>query len=263
MPQVVALRRFGGTVETRAGSVVMSAVLVTGGASGIGLACVHALADAGRPVVIWDLGRERSSAAAKSVAARHSVEAYGEDVDVRAVAAFADAVRRAREAVGPIGGLVHAAGISESQPFDDLTEDGWDRVVNVHLRAAPFLVKALGPELRSTPGAAVVLIGSLASFIGFNGIDAYVASKSAMLGLARSFTLALARDGVRVNVVCPGYIETPMLRTTDRMVASTPLGRIGQPEDVARAVRFLLSDDASFITGTHLVVDGGVLAGHL
>ena len=108
----------------------------------------------------------------------------------------------------------------------------------------------------------MVFIGSLTSFVGFAGIDAYVASKSAMLDSPRSLTLSLAPDGVRVNVVCPGYIETGMFRGSDRMIASTPLGRIGQPEDVARAVRFLLSDDASFITGTHLVVDGGVLAGH-
>ena len=145
--------------------------------------------------------------------------------------------------------------------MDELTEEGWDRVIGVHLKAAPFLVRELAGDLRATPGGAVVLVGSLASHIGYPGIDAYVASKAAMLGLARSLTLTLSPDGVRVNVVCPGYIETGMLQGNERMVASTPLGRIGRPEDIARAVRFLLSDDAAFITGTDLVVDGGVLAG--
>jgi NAD(P)-dependent dehydrogenase (short-subunit alcohol dehydrogenase family) len=238
-----------------------SAVLITGGASGIGRACAHAVAAAGRPVTLWDLDAERSLAAAEEVAAAHGVPTHGAAVDVTDTSTYTAALDTARATVGPFGGLVHAAGISAPQPLDELTEEGWDRVLAVHLRAAPFLVKALAADLRSARGA-VVLIGSLTSFVGFAGIDAYVASKSAMLGLARSFTLALAPDGVRVNVVCPGYIETGMLRGSDRMVASTPLGRMGQPEDVARAARFLLSDDASFITGTHLVVDGGVLAGH-
>lgn len=239
-----------------------SAVVVTGGASGIGRACAVALAEAGRPVVVWDLDPERSVTTAADIAASTGVSAFGAGVDVAAVASLPAAVAAARETVGPIGGLVHAAGIVRASSLDDLTEDSWDAVVGVQQRAIPFLVQALAADLRSTPGGAVVLVGSLASFIGYANITSYVASKAAVLGLTRSLSLALAPDGVRVNAVCPGYVETGMLTGRPELVAATPLGRMGQPEDIAHAARFLLSSEASFITGTHLVVDGGVLAGH-
>jgi NAD(P)-dependent dehydrogenase (short-subunit alcohol dehydrogenase family) len=248
----------GGRVDTRS----PSAVVVTGGASGIGRACGHALARAGRPVVVWDLDPDAASAAALDIAGTHGVATWGAAVDVTHTAALAGALDTARAQIGPIGGLVHAAGISRPSSLDDLTEDLWDSVVDVHLRAAMFLVQALAADLRAAPDAAVVLIGSLASFVGWSNIASYVASKAALLGLAKSLTLSLAPHGVRVNVVCPGYIETPMLQGSPRLVEATPLGRMGRPEDIANAVRFLLSDDAAFITGTHLVVDGGVLSGH-
>jgi NAD(P)-dependent dehydrogenase (short-subunit alcohol dehydrogenase family) len=238
-----------------------STVIVTGGASGIGRACAMALAAAGRPVAVWDLDHERSVATAADIAAATGVATWGAGVDVAAVAGLPDAVAAAGAALGPVGGLVHAAGIVRVSSLDDLTEELWDAVVGVQQRAIPFLVQAVANDLRATPGSAVVLIGSLASFIGYADIASYVASKAAVLGLTRSLALALAADGVRVNAVCPGYIETGMLTGSPRLVDETPLGRMGRPEDIARAARFLLSADASFITGTQLVVDGGVLAG--
>lgn len=235
-----------------------SAVVVTGAASGIGRASAEALASVGRPVVLWDLDARGVEAAAASLAAR-GVAVHHAALDVTKTAALPDQVAEARAAVGPLGGLVHAAGIAGSTSFDELDEDRWDAVLDVHLRAAVFLVKALAQELRATPGSAVVLLGSIGSFIAWPTMAPYVSAKSGLLGLARSLCQSLAPE-VRINVVCPGYVDTPMLAVSQRMADAAPLARIARPEDVARAVRFLLSEEASFITGTELVVDGGVLA---
>jgi len=240
-----------------------SAVIITGGASGIGFGCANALAAVGRPVSIWDLDADRAEAAAEKVRAEFGTVVHSAAVDVRQVSGLADAVTAARSAVGPIGGLVHSAGISGRLSLDDMTEEGWDAVVDVQFRAAPFLIKAVLSELRSTPGSSIVLVGSLASFIGYNDMAAYVSSKSAILGLVRALTLTLTPEGIRINAVCPGYIETPMLTVTPRMTETTPLGRLGRPREIATAVRFLLSDEATYVSGTSLLIDGGSLAGRL
>jgi NAD(P)-dependent dehydrogenase (short-subunit alcohol dehydrogenase family) len=137
----------------------------------------------------------------------------------------------------------------------------------VNLRAEALLVIALLGDLRANAGSAVVGIASIEAIIGHGAIPAYCASKAGLLGLTRSLADSLSPDGVRVNAVCPGYIDTPMLRpsldlpgTREKYEAGAPLRRLGQPEDIARAVRFLMSDEASFVTGTHLVVDGGTTA---
>lgn len=243
-------------------------VIVTGAGSGIGRACARALAEVGRPVGVWDLDGDGAAATAQSIEADLGGRAHALTVDVTATAALAEAVAGTRDALGPIGGLVHAAGVSGPCPLDQLTEEAWDLVVDVNLRSFPLLVRALLDDLRSVPGAAVVGIGSIASFLGYDHLVPYTASKSGMLGVTRSLGLTLAADGIRVNAVCPGNIDTPMLSarataTPERKAAferHTPLGRLGRPEDIASAVRFLLSDEASYVTGTHLVVDGGILA---
>jgi NAD(P)-dependent dehydrogenase (short-subunit alcohol dehydrogenase family) len=243
-------------------------VLVTGGASGIGRACARALAAVDRPVAIWDLDGDGADATAVAIRQDFGTAAAGRQIDVTATADVAMAAAADRETIGRFGGLVHAAGISGPCPIDELTDEAWDAVLDVNLRAFPLLVRALADDLRASPGAAVVGIGSIASFIGYVDIVPYCASKAGMLGVTRALALTLSDDGIRVNTVCPGNIDTPMLReratsTPERRLAferHAPLRRLGQPEDIANAVRFLLSDDASYVTGTQLVVDGGVLA---
>jgi NAD(P)-dependent dehydrogenase (short-subunit alcohol dehydrogenase family) len=243
-------------------------VVVTGAASGIGRACARALAAAGRPVAVWDLDGEGAEAAASSILEDYGVAAVGRRVDVAVSAQIGEAAASARSELGPLGGLVHAAGVSGPCPIDEMTDEAWDRVLDVNLRALPLLVRVLLDDLRSSEGAAIVGIASIASFIGYVDIVPYCASKAGMLGVVRALALTLAGDGVRVNAVCPGNVDTPMLRarataTPERRLAferHTPLGRLGEPEDIARAVRFLMSDEASYVTGTQLVVDGGVLA---
>ncbi|WP_419925468.1 SDR family NAD(P)-dependent oxidoreductase [Candidatus Poriferisocius sp.] len=240
-------------------------VVVTGGGSGIGRACARALAEVGRPVSLWDLNAEGAAEAAASIAANCGVATHSLGLDVTDGAAVAEAVDGAREALGTIGGLVHAAGIVASMDIDHLTEETWDSVLGVNLRAEAFVAQALLGDLRSHEGSAIVGIGSIMSVVGSASIPSYTASKHGVVGLTKSLANHLGPDSIRVNAVCPGYIETPMTAammddapSKAACVEKAPLGRVGTPTDIARAVRFLMSDQAGFVTGTTLIVDGGV-----
>jgi NAD(P)-dependent dehydrogenase (short-subunit alcohol dehydrogenase family) len=242
-------------------------VLITGGASGIGLACASALAEAGRPIALWALNESAATTAAKQLAEQFGVATIATGLDVRNTAAFPDAISAARGALGSLGGLVHSAGVASPIPIDEIEEESWDFVLDINLRAQALLVKALLEDLRSNPGSAVVGISSINAILGNQANPAYGASKAGLLGLTRSLADRLAADGVRVNAVCPGYVRTPMLEASfeqvptlrDQMEHQAMLGRLAEPGEIARAVRFLMSDDASFITAEHLVVDGGAI----
>ncbi len=244
-----------------------SAVIVTGGASGIGRACAEAIAAQGRAVAVWDLNTDGVLAAAQEIASKHNVSTFGLGIDVTKTAELANAVDASRTAVGPLGGLVHAAGTVRSQSVGDLDDAGWDFVLNVNLRAFPMLVQAMHSDLAAADGAAVVGIASIEGWIGNAAIPAYCASKAGMLGAVRSMADKLGPEGIRVNAICPGFIETPMLGITldipgmrNRFEESSVLKRIGQPSEIGEPAAFLLSDKASFITGQSIVIDGGVLA---
>ncbi len=240
-----------------------SGVIVTGGASGIGLASARALAAVGRPVALWDINAAKAEAEASAIAAEFGVAAIGLAVDLRDTAAYAAAIAASRAALGTIGGLVHSAGIVDQGSLDGLTDDVWADGINTHLRPLAMLCRDLLDDFKANPGSAVVGIASINATLG-NAINpVYSAGKSGMLGLIRSLADRLGSDGIRINAVSPGMILTPMLKPT---VDALPQGvlerrilleRLGQPEEIGRAVRFLLSDEASYITATELVVDGG------
>jgi len=244
----------------------VSGVVITGAASGIGRACAEALVADGRRVALWDI-----APAVQEVAADLGLP--GAVVDVSDDAALADAVAAAADALDGIDGLVHAAGRVLAEPVGAYTAESWDAVLDVNLRAQAMLVQLLLPHLETSAregrSPAVVGISSIEGLTANPFIPAYCASKAGLLGLTRSMAAQLGPAGIRVNAVCPGFIHTPMLQVAldveevrAGFVQAAPLGRIGQPAEVAAAVAFLMSERASFITGTHLVVDGGVTCRH-
>jgi len=242
-------------------------VVVSGGGSGIGRACCLALADVGRPVSAWDVDAGGAAETARLCGDR-GVASTSVAVDVTATDAVVGAIASTTSALGAIGGLVHAAGIVRPALDDVVDLDTWDDVLAVNLRAEALLVSALLPSFRDAgPGSAIVGISSIEGLIGHGFIPSYVASKHALIGLTRSLAHRLGPDRIRANAVCPGYVETPMLAPTiatpearSSFEHKVPLGRLAEPADVARVVRFLLSDEAAYVNGAVIVVDGGVTA---
>jgi NAD(P)-dependent dehydrogenase (short-subunit alcohol dehydrogenase family) len=241
-------------------------VIITGGASGIGLASAKALAAVGRPVALWDLKAELAEAGAREIAETYGVAAVGVGLDLRRPDAIAPAVAATRAALPTIGGLVHSAGTSRTTGLDGVTVEEWDDGIALHVRSIVLVLQAIRADLRANPGSAVVAMASINATLGSGGLPIYTAAKGAVLSLVRSLADDLIADGVRVNSVSPGFIDTPM---TARIRSVSPpghferrilMGRYGKPEEIGRVVRFLMSNEASYITAAEIVVDGGNLS---
>ena len=241
---------------------------MTGGGSGIGRETALALAEVGRPVSVWDIDAAGAEETATLCRERHGVVADWSVVDVADTAAIGTAVPEAEAALGSLGGFVHAAGVSGAMPVDLIEDELWDTTLNINLRAGVMISRGLiEPFRRAGPGSAVVFISSIEGLFGSTFLTAYCASKGGVLGVMRSIAQRFASEGFRVNAVCPGAVATPMLAPAfelagfrEQLEGRTPLQRVSTPEEIARPIRFLLSDEASFITGTHLTVDGGLTA---
>ncbi|MFN8027229.1 MAG: SDR family oxidoreductase [Acidimicrobiia bacterium] len=238
-------------------------VVITGGASGLGFASAAALAAVGRPVALWDLSEEKAGERAASLADEYGVTTAGFGVDVRDVDAIVAGAARTREALPSIGGLVHCAGTVDTGSLEGITADTWDSGINVHLRPIPFLVQAFLDDLKAQPGSAIVATSSINATLGNAANPIYTAGKGGVLSLVRSLADRLGRDGIRINAVSPGQIRTPMMQPTldavgeDKFRNRILLARLGEPAEIGRVVRFLLSDEASYVTAAEIVVDGG------
>ncbi len=238
-------------------------VVITGGASGLGYASARALAAVGRPVALWDLNVASAEQAARRITEEFGVLATGHGIDVRDLNAIEVGSMATRERLRSIGGLVHCAGVVDTDNLDGTTERSWNDGIAVHLRALPFFIKAFLPDLKASPGSAIVATASINATLGNEVNPIYSAGKGGVLSIVRSLADRLGHDGIRINSVSPGQIVTPMMQPTldaigaDRFEQRILLGRLGQPEEIGRVVRFLLSDEASYITASEIVVDGG------
>jgi NAD(P)-dependent dehydrogenase (short-subunit alcohol dehydrogenase family) len=245
----------------------VSAVLVAGGATGIGRACVDLLRTAGTDVYLADLNLDAAHAAARTehpgrvVVGRH---------DLAEPAAPRAAVAAAEAEFGRLDGVIVTVGLHVVAPLEEYAVDDWDRTMAINVRA-PFLFAQAAAAALARSGGSIVLTGSTAAFRGSSGTFAYAASKGALVSLTRSLAVELAPRGVRVNCVCPGWIDTPFNEpywsaqpdpagAVAELVARIPAGRQGQPADVAAMIVHLLGPGASYVTGQSIVVDGGLLS---
>jgi len=237
-------------------------VVVTGAASGIGLASARALAAVGRAVALWDINAAGVEEAAAAIRARYGVPAVGIAADLRDAQSVGPASLASRAAIGSIGGIVHSAGTALVTGIEGVTPDNWEAGLALHVRALILLTQTVLADLKGTPGSAIVALSSINATLGSGLIPIYSAAKGAVISLVRSMADELASSGIRINSVSPGQIDTPIMADTK---AALPghferrilLGRYGAAEEVGRVIRFLLSDEASYITASDIVVDGG------
>lgn len=237
-------------------------VLITGGAGGIGSVTAARFASAGDRVVVAD----RDGAAAQQVAAALP-GAAGVSLDVTDEQSIATALQWIRDELGPVRVLVNNAAVATDTPFEDLSRAAWQADIDVSLTGAFLMCQAVLPDLGR--GGAIVNVASV-NAVGYFGNEAYSAAKAGLISLTRSLAVRYGPDGIRCNAILPGTIRTPIWdrrlavdpHVMDNLTRWYPLGRVGRPEDVAAAVAFLACDEASWITGAALPVDGGLLAGN-
>jgi 2-hydroxycyclohexanecarboxyl-CoA dehydrogenase len=240
--------------------------IVTGGASGIGLAIAERLAHDGLAVAVFD----RDAGAADEAAAKITADggtAIGVTVDVTEREAIDAGVERARAELGPPTVLVNNAGIDGFAPFLKLTAEAWNRVLEVNLTGTFHCCQAVVPHMIDAGWGRIVNISSSSAQGGQPFMTHYVASKAGMIGLTKALALELGPKGITVNTIPPGFIDTPMLRRTeekgrlgnsvDHHASQTPVRRVGWPEDIAAMCSFLVREEASYVTGQVLGVNGG------
>jgi 3-oxoacyl-[acyl-carrier protein] reductase len=228
--------------------------LVTGASKGIGLAIAEELARAGAEVVVgYRSGREEAEALAERIGAR-AVQAD--------VSSPEDAARLVQEA-GELDVLVNNAGLTRDGLLARMSDDDWETVLATNLNSVFYTCRAVTRPMMKKRGGAIVNVSSVVGVHGNWGQTNYAASKAGIIGFTKSLARELGSRGIRANVVAPGYVKTRLTEVlpeeaTQAMIANTPLGRVAEPSEIAGTVRFLASDDASFITGEVVLVDGGL-----
>jgi NAD(P)-dependent dehydrogenase (short-subunit alcohol dehydrogenase family) len=244
--------------------------VISGAASGIGLGTARRLAEFGAAVVLLDIDGDAGKRAQETLAAT-GLRALFVRCDVRSDADCRRAVEETARALGRIDILFNNAGVTVRKNIVDLAEDEWDRVVDVMLKGTYLLSRHVIPHMISAGGGSIINMGSGWALKGGPDAVAYCAAKGGILNMTRAMAIDHGRHGIRVNCVCPGDVDTPLLRSEQAQLgqdeaefmaeaARRPLGRVGTPEDVADAVLFFASDLSKWVTGAFLVVDGGGIA---
>jgi NAD(P)-dependent dehydrogenase (short-subunit alcohol dehydrogenase family) len=234
--------------------------IVTGAASGIGLATAKRLGSEGAHVVIADLNQEKANAAAEAVKAAGAPDAWASVCDVSQAAQVAATVKGTIERFGQLNVVVNNAGLMVFKPLEEHTEEDWLRILRVDLLGAFFFTQQA--FLTMKPGGAIVNVSSIHAEETTPQVASYAAAKAALLSLTRSASIEGKPKGIRVNAILPGAVDTPMLWENPNVksgLETINAADVGKPEDVAATIAYLASDDAAFVQGTAVRVDGGRL----
>lgn len=243
---------------------------VTGGGSGIGRAVAQRFAEEGAAVMVADLRGEAAAETMRMIGVGGRAAAAG--VDVTDSEAVEEAMVRTERQLGGLDVVVNNAGITIVGGVEQVTEEQWDRELATNLKSVYVVSRAAWPRLRRRGGGCIVSTASIAGLWAIPNDVAYCASKAAVIMLTKCMALDGAREGIRVNCVCPGFVQTPMIdgyfadqpdpEAARRFATGLhPLGRLGEPVDIADAFVYLASDEARWVSGTALVVDGGLTCG--
>lgn len=245
--------------------------VVTGAGAGIGLGCARVLGGAGAAIAVWDIDEAAANSAAEALRSG-GVTAKAYTADVSQSSAVESTMAAIVRDFGRIDILVNNAGTHDGKGIEEGSEADWDRIINTNLKSVYLVSKAALPSLKAARGN-IVNMGSMVGLVGQGKSGAYSASKGGIIALTKNLALDLAPHGIRVNCICPGWVETPLVDQwfslqPDEAEARAyvdsihPLGRIASPDEVGKAALFLASDLASFVTGVALEVDGGVTLGY-
>jgi NAD(P)-dependent dehydrogenase (short-subunit alcohol dehydrogenase family) len=240
--------------------------IITGAGSGMGRAMALCFAREGAIVVIIDIVEKNGLDTAKEIECRGGQAVFIQG-DITSKVAVQEFVKHANSKFGEISILVNNAGIVRGAPFLDITENAWETTLSINLKGAFFCVQAVAPQMMARGYGKILNISSRA-FLGSVGQADYVASKGGVVSLTRALALELAPYKINVNSIAPGVIQTPLLEKVEKerltqYLKNQPMGEFGKPEDIAEAALFLCSDEASFITGQTLIIDGGRSIGGL